>query len=285
MSMQSGEKRQNLINKQIICKDNVSSISIINSVALQNPDINGVVKRIQELKSQHNIKMIASISADTIAEYVENARILSKEEIVGIEVNLSCPNIKSDSDNPHVRNFATDPKAIEEVFAAIKKVTKIPLYAKISPNIDDITKIAIAAEKGGADVIVATNSYVGYRINPDTGAPIISKGTGGYSSPALFPLTLRSVFLISKVVKIPIVAVGGVSTTQDVIDALSVGATAVQIGTVIGFDPNIFNKIKTELPIKLKKMGINDINDLIGRAHKFKVEDIFPVTHSFKPKK
>ena len=289
MSMQSGEDRKNLINKNILNKNDISSISILNSVALQNPDINGIIKKIRTLRAKWSLPMFVSISATTVEEYVENARILSKEDIQGIEVNLSCPNLKSISkptnENYKVRDFASDPVAIEDVFVAIKKVTTLPLYAKISPNVSDITVIAKAAERGGADVIVATNSYVGYRLDPITGAPVISKGTGGYSSPALFPLTLKSVFVIAKAVKIPIVAVGGISTTQDVIDALSVGATAVQIATAIGFDPNIFKKIKAELKIKLKELKINDINDLIGRNHKFKIEEMFPVTHSFEPKK
>ena len=285
MSMQTKEDKANLVNVDIPNKSDITTMSIINSVALQNPEIHEVAAEIRRLRKKYpNTKMVASISAYSVEEFVENARILEKEDIAGIEVNLSCPNIKAGS-NEKIRNFATDPEAIYDVFKAIKKITNLPLFAKISPNIDDITKIAIAAEKGGADVIIATNSYVGYKIDPIEGKPIISKGMGGYSSPLLFPLTLRSVFLISKVVKIPVIAVGGVATAQNVIDALSVGASAVQIGTAIKFDPNIFKRLKKEVAEKLEKLGIDDINKIIGRSHKYKIEELFPITHSFVPKR
>ncbi len=237
---------------------------IINSIGLQNPPIEGVIKKIREFNKKIKVPLIASASGDTIDEFIKNVEILSKENIAAIELNLSCPNVDKGG-----ITFGIDEQVVETLVKKCKKVSNKPLYVKLTPNITDISKIAIAAEKGGADAIVAINTLLGFMVNPLTGEPVVARGYGGYSGPGILPISLRAVHQIYKVVKIPIIGVGGISNAQDVIDMMSAGASVCQVVSSAKKDKHFFEKINANVLKLLKKLNIEDINDLIGRSHKY----------------
>lgn len=252
------EKRSNLLY------DNGDN-KIINSIGLQNPPIADILKKIKEYKTKIPQKLIASASGDTIEEFAKNVEILSNTDVCAIEINLSCPNIDKGG-----ITFGTDQETVEKVVRACKKVSKKPIYVKLTPNVTDIAKIALAAEKGGADAIVAINTLLGFMVNKDNGKPVVARGYGGYSGPGIFPVALRCVHQIYKVVKIPIIGVGGISCAQDAIDMISAGASACQVVSAAKSDIHFFEKINKDFNKLIKKLNILDINDLIGRSHKYK---------------
>lgn len=261
------EKRQNLMSTK--------GTQIFNSIGLQNPPIEGVVKKIAEFKAKFNMPLIASASGDTPEEFAENVRILSEQDVEAVEINLSCPNVDKGG-----ITYGTDPKLVEEVVRAIKTVTKKPIHVKLTPNVTDIVAIGKAAERGGADALIAINTLLGFVCDPNTGEPVISRGYGGYSGPGIFPVALRAVHQLYKAVNIPIIGVGGVTSTQDFIDMLSAGTSAVQIVSGTKDNPGIFKQIREEMPKRMEEMGVTDIVELIGRSHKFALKDLFPGTYT-----
>lgn len=261
------EKRQNLMSTK--------GTQVFNSIGLQNPPIEGVVAKIKEFETKYNMPMIASASGDTPEEFAENVKILSEQNVCAVEINLSCPNVDKGG-----ITYGTDPKLVEEVVRKIKAATKKPIHVKLTPNVTNIVAIAKAAERGGADAIIAINTLLGFVCDPNTGKPVISRGYGGYSGPGIFPVALRAVHQIYKSVNIPIIGVGGITTTQDLIDMLSAGATAVQVVSATRENPGIFKQFREELPKRMEEMGVKDVNELIGRSHKFELEDLFPGSYT-----
>ncbi len=258
------EKRSNLIYSQ--------KSAIINSIGLQNPPIEKIVKKISEYNKIIKKPLIASASGDSIDEFVKNVEILSNQDVVAVEINLSCPNVDKGG-----MAFGVDPISVEEVVKKCKKVSKKPLYVKVTPNVTDVSEIAKAAERGGADAIVAINTLLGFIVDSDSGKPVVARGYGGYSGSGILPVALRAVHQIYKVVKIPIVGVGGISKAQDVIDMLSAGASICQVVTAAKDDKNFFEKINRDVEKRLKELNITDLKQIIGRSHKFKPTQKLPI--------
>ena len=237
---------------------------MINSVGLQNPGVMSVInKELPEMKKYFNKKVIANIGGFSIEEYAKTAELLDKEEQVGIlEVNISCPNVHNGG-----MAFGTDAKNAEEVTKAVKKVTKKPLYIKLSPNVTDIVSIAKAVENGGADGISMINTMLGMRINLNTKKPVIANKMGGFSGPSIFPVAVRMVYQVYEAVKIPIIGMGGVTTAEDVIEMMLAGATAVQVGAANLVNPYACKEIIENLPKAMEKYKINSLKSIIGVAH------------------
>ena len=237
---------------------------MINSVGLQNPGVMSVInKELPEMKKYFNKKVIANIGGFSIEEYAKTAELLDKEEQVGIlEVNISCPNVHNGG-----MAFGTDAKNAEEVTKAVKKVTKKPLYIKLSPNVTDIVSIAKAVENGGADGISMINTMLGMRINLNTKKPVIANKMGGFSGPSIFPVAVRMVYQVYEAVKIPIIGMGGVTTAEDVIEMMLAGATAVQVGAANLVNPYACKEIIENLPKAMEKYKINSLKSIIGEAH------------------
>ena len=149
----------------------------------------------------------------------------------------------------------------------MKKACKKPVYMKLSPNVTSITEIAKACEEAGADGIVLINTLLGMRIEPRTGKPIVSTGAAGFSGPAVKPIAVRMVYQVYETVKCPIIGVGGIATADDVIEMMSAGATAVEVGAANLVDPYACKNIIEELPVKMEAYGIERLSDIIGRAH------------------
>jgi dihydroorotate dehydrogenase (NAD+) catalytic subunit len=164
-------------------------------------------------------------------------------------------------------SFGTTPEAAAEVTRAVKAVTKKPVYIKLSPNVTDIVAIAKACEEAGADGISMINTLLGMRINLRNKKPVVANKMGGFSGPAIFPVAVRMVYQVYQAVNIPIIGMGGVSTAEDVVELMLAGATAVQVGAANLVDPFVCKKIIEELPLVMKKYGIENLSDIIGGAH------------------
>ncbi|MBQ6991522.1 MAG: dihydroorotate dehydrogenase [Clostridia bacterium] len=237
---------------------------LINSVGLQNPGIDNVIKyQIPELEKYYNKKVIANISGFSLDEYKYCCEKIDKCDKVGIiEVNISCPNVHNGG-----MAFGTDAKNAAEVTKEIKKVTTKPIYIKLTPNVTNIVEIAKACEDAGADGISMINTLLGMRINPKTKKPIIANKMGGFSGPAIFPVALRMIYQVYEAVNIPIIGMGGVASAKDVIEMMLAGASAVQVGASNLKNPYACKEIIEDLPVQMEKYNIKSLKEIIGGAH------------------
>ncbi|MBQ1892621.1 MAG: dihydroorotate dehydrogenase [Clostridia bacterium] len=237
---------------------------MINAVGLQNPGVDAVInEELPKLKKVFHKPVMANVSGFSVEDYAYTCALLDREEQVGwLEVNVSCPNVHGGG-----MSFGTEPDAAAEVTRAVKAVTTKPVIIKLSPNVKDIAAIAKACEQAGADGISLINTLLGMRIDLKTGRPVIANTMGGFSGPAIFPVALRMVYQVSKAVGIPVVGMGGVSSAEDVIEMMMAGASAVEVGAANLVDPYASKKIVEALPAAMEKYGINDLNDIIGKAH------------------
>lgn len=237
---------------------------MLNSVGLQNPGIDNVIKEeLPKLKKCFSKPVVANISGFSVDEYAYCCERIDKEDGVGIiEVNISCPNVHNGG-----MAFGTNPEAAAEVTRAVKAVTTKPVYIKLSPNVTDITAIAKACEEAGADGISLINTLLGMRIDLKTKKPVLANKMGGFSGSAIFPVALRMVYQVYEAVKIPIIGMGGVSSAEDVIEMMLAGATGVEVGAANLTDPFVCKQIIEDLPGVMDKYGIDRLEDIIGGAH------------------
>lgn len=234
---------------------------MLNSVGLQNPGMNSVLKKeLPRLTAIYKKPLIANISGFSKDEFVVLAETFSAADEVGIlEVNVSCPNVHAGG-----KNFGISPRETAEITSAVKKVSKKPVFVKLTPNVTDISEIAKAAESEGADGISLINTVLGMRIDIASRKPVLSRVYGGYSGPGIFPIALRMVNEVFHAVKIPIMGMGGISTANDVIEMIMAGANAVQIGAANLVDPWVCPKIIEELPNVMKKFKIDNLESIRG---------------------
>ena len=237
---------------------------LINSIGLQNPGIDAVVKEeIPKLRKIYRNAIISNISGFSVDEYAYCCeKINALKEVDIIEVNVSCPNVHNGG-----MSFGTLPENVEAVTKAVKKVTDKPVFIKLTPNVTDIVSIAKACEQGGADGISLINTSQGLRIDLKKRRPVIANKIGGFSGRAVFPIALKMVYQVYQAVKLPIMGIGGVATAEDVIEMMMAGATAVQVGAENLVNPYACRDIVNNLPFVMKKYGIQDLNDIIGVAH------------------
>ena len=238
---------------------------MLNAVGLQNPGIDAVIaNEVPNIAKIFQGPVIANIGGFSIEEYVENCRKLEDVEQVKIlEVNISCPNVHAGG-----KNFGCDPCAAAEITKAVKAVTSKPVFMKLTPNVTDIAEIARACEDAGADGICLLNTLLGMRINLNTRKPIIANRTGGVSGPAVFPVAVRMVWDVYEAVKIPIIGCGGVSSAEDAAEMMLAGATAVEVGAANLKDPYACKTIVEKLPALCEKLGVSNIAELTGAAHR-----------------
>ena len=237
---------------------------MINSVGLQNPGIDAVIREeLPQLRKLFHKPVIANISGFSIEEYVESCARLDQVEQVGwLEVNISCPNVHGGG-----MSFGTDPKQAAAVTGAVRAVTRKPVIMKLTPNVTDIAEIARACEGAGADGLSLINTVTAMRIDLRTKRPVLANVTGGLSGPAVFPIALRAVWQVYKAVSIPLIGLGGISSAEDVIEMMLAGATAVEIGAANLRDPLICPKIIAALPEAMDRYGIRTLRELTGGAH------------------
>ncbi|MFK5673670.1 dihydroorotate dehydrogenase [Mammaliicoccus sciuri] len=235
---------------------------MINAIGLQNPGVHHIIEHELKYLEQYDVPIIANVAGSTEEEYVYVAKHISQASNVhALELNISCPNVKEGG-----IQFGTVPEVAKELTRKVKAVSEVPVYVKLSPNVTNIVEMAKAIAEY-ADGITMINTLVGLRIDAKTGKPIISNVIGGLSGPAIKPVALRMVYEVSQHVDIPIIAIGGVRTAQDVIDYISVGADAVAVGTANFENPTVCKDIIDELPTLLDQLGVEHITELKGRTY------------------
>ena len=234
---------------------------MINAVGLQNPGVHAVIENeLPKLSRVFHKPVMANVSGFSIEDYAYTCALLDKQEQVGwLEVNVSCPNVHGGG-----MSFGTSPECASEVVKAVKAVTTKPVFVKLSPNVTDIVSIAKACEEAGADGISLINTLLGMRIDLKQRKPIIANTMGGFSVPAIFPVAVRMVYQVAKVVSIPVIGMGGVSSAEDVIEMMLAGATAVEVGCANLVDPFACKKIIESLPATMDKYKIDNLTDIIG---------------------
>jgi dihydroorotate dehydrogenase (NAD+) catalytic subunit len=232
---------------------------ILNAVGLQNPGVDHFIEKDLPWLKEQNTVIIANIAGNTVEDYCAMAEKLSDSDVDFIELNISCPNVKSGG-----VQFGTSCESVGNITAEVKKHCKKPLMVKLSPNVTDIASIAKSAEANGADVISMINTLTGMRIDINSRRPIIRNNTGGMSGPAVFPVAVRMVWQVYNSVSIPIVGMGGISKWEDAVEMLLAGATALQIGTILFNDPYAHRKIAEGLSNFMDKNGVKTVSELTG---------------------
>lgn len=232
---------------------------LINSVGLQNPGIDEVVRvELPKMREAFHGPVIANISGFSVEEYRECCRRIDGEEQVAIiELNVSCPNVHGGG-----MSFGTCPGSVAEVVGAVKEVTALPVYVKLSPNVTDIVSIARAAEDAGADGLCLINTLLGMRIDLKTRKPVVANVMGGFSGQAVFPVALRMVYQVSRACGIPVIGCGGVTTAEDVLEMMMAGAHAVEVGTANLINPWACRDIIEGLPEAMSRYGIESLASL-----------------------
>jgi len=235
---------------------------MLNSIGLQNPGVDAVVEKYGPIWQGWTVPVIVNVAGESIEDYVEVARRLDGVPgVAGIELNISCPNVGKGG-----LQFAIDRDAARAVTAAVRRATELPLLVKLSPNVSDIRPIARAIEEAGADAICAINTLSGLAVAPDRTRAFLGNTYGGLSGPAIKPVALRIVYEVAQVVSIPIVAIGGVTSLDDVLDFLACGASAVQVGTAIFADPELPVRLVEELRVECLRRGFDSYRPFIGTA-------------------
>lgn len=232
---------------------------ILNAVGLQNPGVDHFIEHDLPWLKEQNTVIIANIAGNTVEDYCAMAEKLSDTDVDFVELNISCPNVKSGG-----VQFGTSCESVGNITSEVKKHCKKPLMVKLSPNVTDIAEIAKSAEFYGADVISMINTLTGMRIDINSKRPIIRNNTGGMSGPAVFPVAVRMVWQVYNAVKIPIIGMGGISKWQDAVEMLMAGASALQIGTVLFNDPYAPIKINEGLEKFMEDNNISSISELTG---------------------
>lgn len=236
---------------------------MLNSIGLANIGVEAYIKKMIPLYEELKTPIIMNIAGSTEDEYCEILELteLVSSNIVGYEINISCPNV-----NAGGMEFGVDCDLTEQLTTRLRKLTDRLLIMKLSPNVTDIAAIGVAAEKGGADALSAINTLVGMSINTTNKKSNIHYGYGGLSGPAIKPVGLACVHKIYQAVDIPLIGIGGITSADDVLEYVLAGAAAVEVGTANYRDPNVGNSILVELDTLLDKNDIGSVPELVGKV-------------------
>jgi len=233
---------------------------MLNSVGLQNPGVDKVINEEIPFLRQYDTAIIVNIAGHDVDDYRLMAeRLDAVEGIAALEVNISCPNVKSGG-----MAFGTDPKIAANITRIVREATKMPIIIKLSPNVTSIMEIAQAVEAAGADAVSLINTLMGMAIDIKKRRPILANKVGGLSGPAIKPVALRMVWQTAKAVKIPVIGMGGIINADDAIQFMLAGASAFQIGAANFYNPLSGPQIIEDIDAWLDKEGIKDIKEIIG---------------------
>lgn len=232
---------------------------MLNAIGLQNPGIDVFAKRDIPFLRQYDTKIIVNVCGKSTEDYCEVVERLAEEDVDMLEINISCPNVKEGG-----IAFGQNPKAVEDITRAVKRVAKQPVIMKLSPNVTDITETAKAAEAGGADALSLINTLTGMKIDIHRRSFVLSNKTGGMSGPAVKPVAVRMVYQVANAVKLPIIGMGGITNAEDALEFILAGATAVSVGTANFMDPMTTVKVAEGIEEYMRKYQIADIKELIG---------------------
>ncbi|MRG85463.1 dihydroorotate dehydrogenase [Salinibacillus xinjiangensis] len=235
---------------------------MLNAIGLQNPGVKGIIEEKLPFLSSFHTPIMANVAGSSVEEYEEVASLLSQSShIQALELNISCPNVKEGG-----IQFGTDPNLAAHVTERVKKVSDKPVYVKLSPNVTDVVGMAKAVESAGADGLSMINTLTGMRFNLMSRKPILANETGGLSGPAIKPIALRMIYQVKQEVNLPIIGMGGIRSTDDVVEFLLAGASAVAVGTANFQDPFICSNLIDELPDMLRKYGFQSVQDCTGKG-------------------
>lgn len=232
---------------------------MLNAIGLQNPGIDVFVNRDIPFLKNYDTKVIVNVCGKSTEDYCEVVERLANQPIDMMEINISCPNVKEGG-----IAFGQDPKAVEAITKACKKYAKQPIIMKLSPNVTDITVMARAAEAGGADALSLINTLTGMKIDVNRRTFAIANKTGGLSGPAVHPVAVRMVYQTAQAVSIPIIGMGGICNTEDALEMILAGATAISVGTANFANPMATMEIVKGIEDYLQANRIDNITDLIG---------------------
>ncbi len=237
-----------------------TSCGMLNAIGLENVGVERFISEKMPALQQANVPVFVNILGDTLDEYREIAsRLAGIEGVAGIEVNISCPNVKKGG-----VAFGTVPEMAAAVTAVVKENSTVPVMVKLSPNVTDITVIAKAVEDAGADAVSLINTLIGMAINHRSRKPALANVIGGLSGPAIKPVALRMVYQVARAVSIPVVGIGGIETAEDVLEFMLAGATAVQIGTANFVNPRASEEAVEGLARHVATESLGSIRELIG---------------------
>ena len=240
--------------------------TFLNSVGLGNPGIDNFMAEIKEIK-KFKFPLIVSVFGDTIESYIKVALKAEQAGANAIEINISCPHAE-------VSSIGIDKNLTFSIVKSMKEELKVPLFVKLNPNVTNLGEIALAAQNGGADAVVAINTLAAMKVDINTKRPILSHGSGGLSGKAIHPIAVKMVHDLYKILDIPIIGCGGASNWEDVIEFILVGASAVQIGTVLYQGADIITGIINGLKTFLMENDYSSISQLKGLAHEFKTQEV-----------
>ena len=235
---------------------------MLNAVGLQNPGIELFCKRDIPFLKNYDTRIIVNVCGRSTQDYCEVVERLADEPVDMLEINVSCPNVKEGG-----IAFGQDPKAVEAITKEVKKYAKQPVIMKLSPNVTDITEMALAAEAGGADALSLINTITGMKIDINRRCFVLANKTGGMSGPAIHPVAVRMVYQTAQKVSVPIIGMGGIASAEDAIEMILAGAAAVSIGTANFADPKISGKVVDGIEAYMKKYQVEDIKELVGAVH------------------
>lgn len=234
---------------------------MLNAVGLQNKGVDYFINNIYPRIKDYQCKIIVNVSGASIDDYVAVCeKLMPLERVDGIEVNISCPNVKQGG-----MAFGTTCEGAASVTAAVRKAYTKPMIIKLSPNVTDIALIAKAVESEGADAVSLTNTFLGMAIDVEKQAPILSTITGGLSGPCIRPIAVRMVWQVAKAVNIPVIGLGGIMNGRDALEFMLAGANAIEVGTANFINPAVTVEIVDYMTDYCKRHGIEDINDIVGK--------------------
>ncbi len=240
----------------------LSGGSYLNAVGLSNPGVNAFS---EELSRNKNIPIFISLVGSSEKDFAKMIKVFDSLNIIGYEINLSCPHVSKMG-----MEVGDDPEAVSKIVSTVRMNTKKPISVKVGVGSVDVIELARTAIEAGANIITAINTLRAMSIDVETMMPILSNRIGGLSGTAIKPIGIRCVYEISKNLKVPVIGCGGISTWQDVVEYMLAGASAVQIGSVLGSaGPGIFNSITKDLKKYIERKGIMKISEIVGIAHKY----------------
>lgn len=242
---------------------------MLNSIGLPSKGVDDFIANTVPFYRPFAPPLVASVSADTAAEFASITKDVSVPGVSAIEANISCPNLEEDG-----RAFAMDPVATENVIRRMCAATDRPIWAKLTPNTGDIAEIARAAETGGAAALTVANTILGMAIDVETRRAALGSVTGGLSGPAVRPVIVRMVHQCARAVAIPIIASGGIGTAEDVVEFMLAGATAAQVGTATFIHPTAMVTVVDGLVAYCERHGVGKITDLIGAMEEVDAESV-----------
>jgi dihydroorotate dehydrogenase (NAD+) catalytic subunit len=239
-----------------------TACGLLNSVGLENIGVDALVQREAPVWAGWQVPVIVNVAGETVDEYVAVAsKLEGVPGVRGVELNISCPNVSAGG-----MEFGVNPEVAAQVTSAVKGATALPLIVKLSPNVTDIKKVALAVEKAGADAVSLINTLKGMAIDIERRKPRLGNTAGGLSGPAIKPVAVYMVFEVAGVVHIPVIGCGGIACADDALEFIMAGATAVEIGTAGLTNPDVCLTVSDGIERFMVERGVRNLTDLIGAA-------------------